>query len=347
MLEMILQEMESLSLGEKRTLIDATKAAVARELGHEAAGSAPVACPWCGSAAFIKKGHGADGSQRWLCKGCGRTFSAKSRGLLAASKLDASTWGAFVESTLAGRSLRECARDCHVCLRTSWFMRMRLCEVMARSVLPFRTGPSVSWQVDGTYLDESLAGNRSRSATGMPRRPHGHGGAVHARGISNLKVCIVCGANDAGDEFCRLADRGRPTDEALGRALSDLGAGTWVATDAHRGYGRVLPALGIAEHAATDSRLQRDGELGMVNALHQRLSIFLAGFHGVSTKWLDHYLSWFVWLEQARRSDADRLRTLSGQAAAGTYENTRRQLIERPQPFWDYWERKRATSKVV
>jgi hypothetical protein len=157
----------------------------------------------------------------------------------------------------------------------------------------------------------------------------------------------VCGANDAGDEFCRLADRGRPTDEALEEATRGLGAGTWVAADAHRGHGRVLPAPGIAEHAATSAGRQRDGELGMVNALHQRLSIFLAGFHGVSTKWLDHCLSWFVWLEQARRSDTDRLRTLSGQAAAGSYENTRRQMADRPQPFWDYWERQEATSTLV
>ena len=347
MLDIMLHEMEGLSPEEKRKPIDATEAAVARELAHAAGDVAPDACPWCGSSSFIRKGHGRDGSQRWLCRECGRTFSARSRGLLAASKLDAATWGAFVESTLSGRSPRECARTCHARLRTSWFCRMRLCEVMEGSLLPFRTGPSVSWQVDGTYLDESLSGNRTRSTAGMPRAPHRHGGAVHARGISSLKVCVVCGANDAGDGFCRLADRGRPTDEALMRAVGDLGAGTWVATDAHQGYGRVLPAIGIAGHAATRTGLQKDGELGMVNALHQRLSIFLAGFHGVSAKWLDHYLSWSMWPGQARRSDADRLRTLSGQSASGSYEHTRRQMIDRPQPFWDYWEKQTATSMLV
>lgn len=347
MLDIMLHEMEGLSLEEKRGLIDATEAAVARELGQAAGDAAPEACPWCGSSSFIRKGHDRDGSQRWLCRECGRTFSARSRGLLAASKPDAATWSLSVESALSGRSLRECARDCRVCLRTSWFMRMRLCEAMARSVLPFRTGPSVSWQVDGTYLDESLSGNRTRSTAGMPRAPHRHGGAVHARGISGLKACIVCGADGAGDGSCRLADRGRPTDEALMRAVGDLGPGTWVAAGAHQGYGRVLPAIGIAEHAATRTGLQKDGGPGMVNALHQRLSIFLAGFHGVSTKRLDHCLSWSMWLEQARRSDADRLRMLSGQAAAGSYENTRRQMVERPQPFWDHWEKQTATSMLV
>jgi hypothetical protein len=53
MLEIILQEMEGLSLGEKRELIDATKAAVARELGRAAGDAAPEACPWCGSPSFI------------------------------------------------------------------------------------------------------------------------------------------------------------------------------------------------------------------------------------------------------------------------------------------------------
>ncbi len=118
MLDIMLHEMEELSLEEKRTLIGATKAAVARELGRQAAHQAPEACPWCGSPKLIRKGHNHDGPQRWLCRECGRTFSARSRSLLAASKLDAATWSLFVEATLSGQSLRECARACHVCLRT-------------------------------------------------------------------------------------------------------------------------------------------------------------------------------------------------------------------------------------
>lgn len=130
-------------------------------------------------------------------------------------------------------------------------------------------------------------------------------------------------------------------------AIRGLGPGTWVAADARQGHGRVLPAPGIAEHAATSAGRQRDGGPGMVNALHQRPPIFPAGFHGVSTKRLDRCPSWLMWLERARRSDADRLRTLSGQAAAGSYENTRRQMADRPQPFWDYWEKQTATSMLV
>ena len=87
MLDIMLREMEGLSPEEKRGPIDATKAAAARELAHAAGDAAPEARPWCGSAS-IRKGHDRDGSQRRPCRECGRTFSAKGRGLPAASKPD-------------------------------------------------------------------------------------------------------------------------------------------------------------------------------------------------------------------------------------------------------------------
>ncbi len=84
-----------------------------------------------------------------------------------------------------------------------------------RAVQPFRTGESVSWQADGTYLNESLTGNRPRSAPNVARGERGHDGVVHERGISSLKACVVCGPNDPGVSFCRLTGRGWPTDEEL------------------------------------------------------------------------------------------------------------------------------------
>ena len=43
-------------------------------------------------------------------------------------------------------------------------MRMRLFEVMQAALGTFRYGPTVSCQKIGIYLDESLTGNRARSA---------------------------------------------------------------------------------------------------------------------------------------------------------------------------------------
>ena len=345
MLKDVLDQLGSLTLEEKRAVEEAARAAVARELGAHGAG-APESCPRCGCPAFVKKGTDRDGSQRWLCRGCGQTFSAKTMSLLGYSKLKPGVWPGCVSDMLSGSSLRACAELCGVSLKTSWFMRMRLCEVMARAAQPFRTGEAVSWQAGGTYLSESLKGNRSRSAPKVPRGAHGHGGAVRERGISSLKVCVVCGANDLGDSFCRLAGRGRPTDAQLKASLEGLGPCERVATDGHAGYARVLPGLGAASHDARPAG-EAAGDLGMVNALHQRLKRFLGRFAGVSTRWLPHYLAWFGWAGQARRSGSRPARVLSGQAAAGRYRHTRAALLSLPQPLWEYWEQRGAMSTVV
>lgn len=93
----------------------------------------------------------------------------------------------------------------------------------------------------------------------------------------------MCGANDLGDSFCRLAGRGRPTDAELEASLEGLGACERVPTDGHSGYARVLPGLGVPPTTRRPPPRQT-GSLGMVNALHQRLKQFLGRFAGVSTR---------------------------------------------------------------
>ena len=137
--------------------------------------------------------------------------------LLRYSKLKPEVWLDYVSDMLSGTSPRGCAELCGASPKTSWFMRVRLCEVMVRALQPFHTGESVSWLVDDTYLSESLKGNRSRSAAGMFRMAHRHGGAVHERGISSLKACVVCGANDLGDSFCRLGAAADPPTQSSRR----------------------------------------------------------------------------------------------------------------------------------
>ena len=200
----------------------------------------------------------------------------------------------------------------------------------------------------GRHLPRRVAGRQAVQVEGgdAPRAAPLRRRRARARHIEPQGVRAQRGG-DLGDEFCELADRGRPTDEALGSALRAVGEGTPVSTDGLRGYARVLPRLGVSCHDATPAREARHGELGMVNAMHARLKDFLARFRGISTRRLGHYLDWFLWDEQTRRSDADRADTLSGQAATGSYDNTRFALAREPQPLWSYWEDKLTVSTVV
>lgn len=93
MKDIVSQFAMQLTLAEKRELVAELKGAIAEELASRASGPAgPSRCPRCGSPSFVRKGRDRDGGQRWLCRGRARTFSARTRGLLASSKLPASAW---------------------------------------------------------------------------------------------------------------------------------------------------------------------------------------------------------------------------------------------------------------
>lgn len=154
--------------------------------------------------------------------------------------------------------------------------------------------------------------------------------------MSSLKVAVV---NDLGDCTAVLAARGRPGAEQIRAGLAPARvAGSEVSTDMHSSCDAPLAEAGAASHNRYGAADAGEDELGMVNALHERLRGFLWRFRGVSTRRLQRYLWWFCWEEHARRSDASREAMLRAHVANGSYESTRRDLEEEPQPFWDFWE---------
>lgn len=330
----ILEHVAELSRQEKTALLRALRDALAEELSG-AARRAPEACPRCGCEAFAKRGRDADGGQRWLCRGCGRTFSAKTQSLLGASKLDAGTWMEFAACKADGLALREAAARCGTSLYTAWFMRMRLCEVMSRRLAPARGG---TFHVDDAHLVLSLSGNHSRSARfEMPRKAHRNGrdGRREARSCrSKGRVAVSCGVNEYGDCFCELAARGAPSAAEEAYVLGDrIPEGSRVVTDGDRACASALEGR---DHEVAD----RFG-INMVNALHSRLRSFLARFNGVSTRRLQRYLDWFCCVEQFKASDADRRELTFEHAARGLYAWTRRMTHVEMRPFIPYYDRRR------
>lgn len=315
------QRINDMSHAEKVHLLGKLKAAIAEELASSPQGE-PARCPRCGSGTFVRKGRGRDGSQRWLCRGCGRTFSARTGNLLALSKLPPATWMEYAACMVDMLTLRESARRCGVSLYTAWFMRMRVCEVMSTRLAPPREG---SYHVDGTYLVKSLKGNHGKAEWWrMPREPHRNGqdGRKGNRAKSRERVCVICGANELGDSFAVLACDGVPAAYEAELVVADrVPAGSRVAVDGHTSYSGLGDAF--AEVSVVDPGDPSTGHINLVNSLHSRLKKFIARFGGISTRRLQRYLCWFGYIEQLRNEDFDRREVLYGDEVRGTYLYTR------------------------
>ncbi len=236
--------------------------------------------------------------------------------------------------------LRETARRVGTSLYTAWFMRMRVCEVMGRRLLPLR---GESFEVDGTYLHDSLPGARPlRAADGFEAGAEPHRTWHEA----DKGTCVLCGVSELGDCFCEVVDGAEDSASAMVVLGARLPASCEVATDGWRAYNDW--ALGGRPHEVRGSR-----ELEMVNSLHSRLKSFVGRFNGVSNRRLQRYLDWFCWREQFRSSARDRRELLYGHEANGRYVCTRQLTHLEARPFmscvnrWTIGERHGYMSMVV
>ena len=343
MRDIVRQMLREMSADEREEAAEALRAMVAADRAASAVRPADR-CPRCGCPSVVRRGRDARGRQRWLCRGCRRSFTASTLGPVSWSKLPPEAWEELASCMADAVPLRVVAERCAVSVPTAWFMRMRACEAMAGDLGPFRCGEGIEAQVDGTLVPESLSGGGE--AFEMPRAAHRHGGEA-AGGVSNERVCVLAGENSLGDVFAEVCCRGRATKARVREMLEGrIGDGSVLVTDAHWAYAGVEEALGLsdAEHVVCRSGDEGASEgLGGVNALHSRLRGFLAPMHGVSTRRLQRYLDWFCWREQFRRGGRDRRELLFRHEAEGTYLYTRRITHVEPHPDYCWWVRQMST----
>ena len=107
------RNMAKLSRAERRRAIESVRDVIRAAAFDDAADSAyeVECCPRCGSAAVVKKGKAANGEQRYLCRGCGRTFGMGSGRILGTRKLPKETWMAYAECFVLSPGGRDAVRD--------------------------------------------------------------------------------------------------------------------------------------------------------------------------------------------------------------------------------------------
>ena len=335
------RDMAHLSRAERRRAIESVRDVIRAAAFDDAAGSAYEVerCPRCGSVAVVKKGKSKNGEQRYLCRGCGRTFGAGSERILGTSRLPKETWMAYAECFVLMLPLRECARRCHVCLKTAYTMRHRLIECLSAYSPSFKAGRGCGCELDETYFPESFKGNHAKGSFTMPRPSRHRGNQVRRRGLSREQICVMTGVNDSNETFFEVSGRGvLSRKRAMGVLRGRIMSGSVVATDRAHAYAGVLAELEVAAHTAYDSKDRSEGTINSINTVHSLLDSFMARFKGVSTKHLGAYLDWFRWCRTFMAAGPGAAeRTVARQLANGVCRSRVRDMFNVRPPYMDYW----------
>ena len=243
-------------------------------------------CPHCGSQKLQGWGR-VSGLPRYRCVDCRRSFNALTGTPLARLRKK-EQWAAQAQALITGESLVKVAKRCDVAVTTAFRWRHRFLSAPALDKPSQLTGIV---EVDETYILESFKGKRAS----LPRPAHKRGGMAKTRGLSAEQIPVLVARDRLGqttDAVLAKRDRASVT-AALGGVVTPdnqlcCDGGKAIVSFARKAKIPccILPKPGGPRPEAPNLHINN------VNGYHGRLKEWLRPFHGVATKYLDHYLGW-------------------------------------------------------
>lgn len=273
--------------------------------------SEAVRCPHC-HARPRRHGHARNGTQRYFCPNCRRTFCLSTGTVLEHTLKPRSTWELFIRCMVERRTVRDAAETCGICKTTSFLWRHKILDSLQSMMDSVRMDGIV--EADETFFRLSYKGNHSGGGFAMPRAAHRRGGDVHTRGLSQEQVCVPTAVTRDGLSVGRVGCLGSASREAVRRVLGGhIGEQATLCTDSHKAYGYLATMLKV-RHVAVETGRHMRGGLGIqcVGAYHAHLKSMVEDrFRGVATKYLNNYIVWHNFAGHARESFEEKLAILS------------------------------------
>ena len=286
----LLQELEHLTDKQKKEIADyisqeSPAQKIIRQL--EARLIEKPECPHCHSSIinrFGKKGS----MQRYRCKNCLKTFTATTNTPLARLRYK-EKWVNYLEGMLESKVLRKAASDSHINLKTAFRWRHRFLQLPAELKAKLLEGIV---ETDETFFAYSEKGNKQ-----MTRKARKRGKRTGKQGRAKEDWVPVL----------TVRDRGKHTFEAILDSTSIQGISEQLAgkiekdsilcSDGYKSYIQFAQNNDLVHKRLNLSAgvrvIDKVFHIQNVNAYHSRLKNWINKFHGVATKYLDHYLGWF------------------------------------------------------
>ncbi|NOQ13898.1 MAG: IS1595 family transposase [Methyloprofundus sp.] len=252
-------------------------------------------CPHCASSKFTHWGQ-SHNLPRYRCKACLKTFNVLTGTPLARLR-HKSLWLPYSEMMLESSTIRKAASELGIDKNTVFRWRHRFLISPTLHKPEHLTGIV---EADETFFLESHKGEQ-----GLTRPPRKRGGKATKRGTSSEQVPVLIVRDRSGVTSEEILPR--VTSSALADVLIPLlDADAILCSDGHRSYQAFARESGISHRpinlSAGNRVIDKAFHVQNVNAYDSRLKGWITRFHGVATKYLDHYLGWQRWLDSHTKS---------------------------------------------
>lgn len=258
-------------------------------------------CPHCHSSLINRHGK-VNKMQRYRCKNCGKTFVATTSTPLARLR-HKELWLDYMRCMLESKVLRKCAAECGINLKTSFRWRHR-----------FLALPSAlkATALEGIIeADETLFPYSEKGSKTLERQPRKRGMKAKKRGRSKEDWVPVLTVRDRGKNTFEAILPSVTTDALHQELAGKLEKDSVLCSDGYKPYIALSEKNDLIHKrldvAAGVKVIDKVFHIQNVNAYHSRLKLWIKRFHGVATKYLDHYLGWFRFMDNPKNLNENRL----------------------------------------
>lgn len=247
----------------------------------------PVSCPHCNSSEVVSYGN-HKGVKKYRCKACQKYFCGNhGTAMHWIHKKD--KWQQYVECMNEGLSLHKTAERVGISYRTSFLWRHKILSSL-KDAEPIQLDGIV--EADDTLFRFSEKGSRK-----LKRKPRKRGNGNMT--LKENKVPVVVATDRKGNTILGVAGRGSVKKEKLRTLMKGkFHPGAILCSDGANAYKGLAIQEGI-KHVKASSHgrpiaKNKAYNIQSVNQLHGELKDYIDRFKGVSTKYLQNYLYWFM-----------------------------------------------------
>lgn len=287
-------------------------------------------CPLCGGIHIVRNGHRADGTQRFICRDCRKSFVVTTNSIVASTKKDLSVWEKYISCMMNGFSIRKTAEICGIHRNTAFYWRHKILDALQNMANGVTLNGIV--EMDETFFAVSYKGNHEKSKTfQMPRKAHKRGGETHIRGLSREKVCVSCAVNRNGLSIAKVSNLGKISAKNVHGVYDNrISNDSTVVTDKANAYVNFAKTNNLKLIQLKDGK-SKDCiyHIQHINNYHSLLKRFMRNFNGVSTKYLNNYLVWNNFVNYARETTNEKQNILMRFALTTVKQETCKQISHR------------------
>jgi transposase-like protein len=262
-------------------------------------GAMPHRCPDCGGEQIGAWGK-AHGLPRYRCRDCCRTFNALTGTSLARLRRKGN-WQGFGVALQEDQSIRRSAAICGIAHSTAFRWRHRFLSVARQT----QTLCGIV-EANETFFRRSYKGARLWSPTSdkPPPRPKSRRRGLSSRtsGASLRERVLVLIMRDRSGNTTQVVLSGLGAYDFHDAIKPHVAKDALLCSDGARPFAFAAREIGLHHEALNTGAGERTRDdvfhIQNVNAWDSRLKEWMHRFHGVSTRYLSHYLTWRHMIER-------------------------------------------------